>query len=427
MIERYTTPEMNKIWSEQNKFETFLEVELAATAVWVDLGIVPQDDFNKIKQNVKLSLARIKELEQETKHDVIAFTRSLSESLGEEKKWIHYGLTSTDIVDSANAILLRQANQIIESKLNSFLDVLKTKAYLYKDTPCIGRTHGVHADITSFGLKWALWYDEMKRNLVRFQRARKEIERIKISGAVGNFANTPLELEENVAKKLQLEFANISTQVLSRDFHANYIFTLAQISTTIEKIALEIRHLQRTEVREVSEYFSPTQKGSSAMPHKKNPIASENMCGIARIMRSYVSVAMENNALWHERDISHSSTERIILPDATSLVDYMLERYQQTLEKLLVYPKNMLKNIELTHGVIFSSRVLHLLIDENYSREAAYDLVQTLSLQSWDEEKSFQELVIQALSPNIELEKINSCFTMEYYLKQVDAIFRRVF
>lgn len=427
MIERYTTPQMNKIWSEQNKFETFLEVELAATAAWVDLGVVPQSDFDKIKQNVKLSLARIKELEQETKHDVIAFTRSLSESLGEEKKWIHYGLTSTDIVDSANAILLRQANEIIESKLIHFLEVLKTKAYLYKDTPCIGRTHGIHADITSFGLKWALWYDEMNRNLLRFRSVRKEIERIKISGAVGNFANTPLELEEKVAKKLQLDFANISTQVLSRDFHANYIFTLAQISNTIEKIALEIRHLQRTEVREVSEYFSPNQKGSSAMPHKKNPIASENMCGIARIMRSYVSVAMENNALWHERDISHSSTERIILPDATSLLVYMLERYQQTLEKLLVYPNNMLKNIELTHGVIFSSRVLHLLIDENYSREDAYDLVQSLSLQSWDKEISFQQLVIDALTPSIELQKINSCFTMEYYLKQVDAIFRRVF
>lgn len=427
MIERYTTPQMNKIWSEQNKFETFLEVELAATAAWVDLGVVPQSDFDKIKQNVKLSLARIKELEQETKHDVIAFTRSLSESLGEEKKWIHYGLTSTDIVDSANAILLRQANEIIESKLIHFLEVLKTKAYLYKDTPCIGRTHGIHADITSFGLKWALWYDEMNRNLLRFRSVRKEIERIKISGAVGNFANTPLELEEKVAKKLQLDFANISTQVLSRDFHANYIFTLAQISNTIEKIALEIRHLQRTEVREVSEYFSPNQKGSSAMPHKKNPIASENMCGIARIMRSYVSVAMENNALWHERDISHSSTERIILPDATSLLVYMLERYQQTLEKLLVYPNNMSKNIELTHGVIFSSRVLHLLIDENYSREDAYDLVQSLSLQSWDKEISFQQLVIDALTPSMELQKINSCFTMEYYLKQVDAIFRRVF
>lgn len=427
MIERYTTPQMNHIWSEERKFEAFLEVELAATAAWVNLGVVPESDYTKIVKNVKISLTRIQELEQETKHDVIAFTRSLSESLGEEKKWIHYGLTSTDIVDSANAIRLRQANEIIESKLISFLGVLKNKAYLYKDTPCIGRTHGVHADITSFGLKWALWYDEMKRNLTRFRLARSEIERIKLSGAVGNFANTPIELEEMVASKLKLNYANISTQVLSRDFHANYIFALAQISNAIEKIALEVRHLQRTEVREVSEYFSPNQKGSSAMPHKKNPIASENMCGIARIMRSYVTVAMENNALWHERDISHSSAERVILADATSLIDYMLERYQQTLEKLIVYPKNMLKNIGLTHGVIYSSRILHLLIDENYSREEAYDLVQSLALKAWEEETSFKDLVIKKLNKTIAIEKIESCFTMEYYLKQVDSIFNRVF
>lgn len=427
MIDRYTTPQFKKLWSPENKFEKFLEVELAATKAWVKLGVVPAKDFQTIQESVHLNIPRIYELEEQTKHDVIAFTRALSETLGSEKKWIHYGLTSTDIVDSANALLLKEANEILTSQIASFISVLKNKAYQYKSTPCIGRTHGIHADITSFGLKWALWYDELNRNMTRFLHAREEIERIKMSGAVGNFAHIPLELEETVAKELNLSYANISTQVLSRDFHANYIASLALISNTIEKIALEIRHLQRTEVREVSEYFTNNQKGSSAMPHKKNPIASENMCGLARMMRSYVQVAFENNALWHERDISHSSTERIILMDATTLLSYMLERYQKTLDTLIVYPERMLKNINLTHGAIYSSRVLNLLIQENYSREDAYDLVQSLSIQSWENETSFQELVTKRLQTTISIEKINDCFTNEYYLKQVDAIYKRIF
>jgi adenylosuccinate lyase len=353
MIDRYSRDAMKKIWTETARFDAFLKVEILATEAHANLGIVPKADYEKIAANARYDIQRVKDLETITKHDVIAFTRTVSESLGEERKWLHYGLTSTDVVDTAQAYLIRQANDIIENGINKMLGVLKAKALAYEFTPCIGRTHGVHADVTSFGLKWARWYDELKRDLKRFKEARTEIETGKISGAVGNFANTPPYVEEFVCTRLGLNFAPISTQVLSRDLHAHYLMVLALIASMLEKMATEIRQLSRTEIHEVEEYFSENQKGSSAMPHKRNPITSENICGCARVMKSYVSVGLENNILWHERDISHSSAERIVLADATTLIDYMLNRYADTLNKLTVFPEQMKANIYLTNGIIF--------------------------------------------------------------------------
>ena len=322
MINRYSRPVMAKIWTDQNKFESYLKVEILACEAFSKLGVVPESDLEKIKKNASFDLKRIYEIEEVTRHDVVAFTRAVSETLGEEKKWIHYGLTSTDVVDTANGYLLKQANEILRDDLVRFMEVLKKKALLYKNTPCIGRTHGIHADITTFGLKWALWYEDMKRNLERFDNAAKIIECGKISGAVGNFANAPIFIQDYVCEQLGIQSAAISTQTLQRDRHAQYMSTLALIGTTMEKIATEIRHLQRSEVHEAEEPFKKGQKGSSAMPHKRNPITSENICGCARVLRGYMVTSYENVALWHERDISHSSTERIILPDATILLDF---------------------------------------------------------------------------------------------------------
>ncbi len=425
MIDRYQRPEMKELWSEQRRFETFLKVELLATEAHYHLGIVPKVDYEKIKEKATFSLTKVKELEEQTKHDVIAFTRAVSESLGPERKWLHYGLTSTDVVDTSMGYLIKQANDIIEDDLVRFIEVIKEKALLYKDTPCIGRTHGVHAEIMSFGLKWARWYDELQRNLKRFKAVRKEIEVGKISGAVGNFANTEPFVEEYVCENLGLSNALISTQVLSRDVHAHYIMVLSLIASTIEKIATEIRLLSQTEIREVAEPFSKNQKGSSAMPHKRNPIASENMCGCARILKSYILPALEDNILWYERDISHSSAERIMIADATTLIDYMLNRYLKTLKDLNVYPEKMKQNIYITGGVIFSSRIMTALIDKGLSRESAYDLVQKYALAADDGD--FVDLVKNSPIMNyLTSEELDQCLTLDYYLKNVDTIYKRL-
>lgn len=427
MIERYSRKVMRDVWTEQNKFRAFLEVEILACEAWSRLGIIPQNDAQKIRKSASFDVDRIHEIEEQTRHDVVAFTRAVSESLGPERKWVHYGLTSTDVVDTANGYLLKQANEILLNDMEEFMDVLRKRALEFKDTPCIGRTHGIHADITSFGLKWALWYEEMKRNIERFQFARKGVEAGKMSGAVGNFANIPPSIQDYVCEHLGIASADISTQVLQRDRHAFYIATLAVIASTLEQMAFEVRNLQRTEVREVEEAFGKGQKGSSAMPHKRNPIGSENICGCARVMRGYMSASCENVALWHERDISHSSTERIILPDATELLDYMLCRFKGILENLNVYPENMLTNIRRTHGVIFAQRVMNALIEKGLSRERAYDTVQPISMKSWAEGLDYQTLlkeneeVMALLSP----EEVDSCFTLDYYFKNVDYIFKK--
>ncbi len=426
MIKRYSRSEMSNIWTEENKFNAYLKVEILATEAHAELGIVPKEDVEKI-YSASFDIDRIYEIEQETRHDIVAFTRSVSETLGDEKKWIHYGLTSTDVVDTANGYLLKQANEILEADLIAFMDVLKKNALLYKDTPCIGRTHGIHADITSFGLKWALWYEEMKRNLTRFRMARTEVEAGKISGAVGNFANTPPFVQDYVCEKLGITSANISTQTLQRDRHAHYMSVIAIIGTTMEKIATEIRHLQRTEVREVEEAFRTGQKGSSAMPHKRNPISSENITGCARVLRGYSLTFYENNPLWHERDISHSATERIILPDATILLDYMLNRYTKVLDNLVVYKDRMFENIYATNGVIFSQRVMTNLIDKGLSREAAYDLVQPLSMKSWTEKLDYKELLMESTAVDyLSKDEIENCFELDYFLQNVDIILKRV-
>lgn len=428
MIDRYKRAEMARIWTEENKFKAYLEVEILSCEAWQQLGVIPKEDVDKIRQNAKFNIERIYEIEQETRHDIVAFTRCVSESLGDEKKWVHYGLTSTDVVDTANGYLLKQANAIILKDLEKFLAVLKSNALKYAKTPCIGRTHGIHADITSFGLKWALWYEEMKRNLVRFKEASSQVEAGKISGAVGNFANTPPFVQDYVCEKLGIESANISTQTLQRDRHAYYMATLALIATTMEKIATEIRHLQRTEVREAEEPFKKGQKGSSAMPHKRNPITSENICGCARVIRGYMVTFYENVALWHERDISHSSTERIILPDATILLDYVLNRYVKVLEDLVVWPENMIKNIMKTNKVIFAQRVMNALINKGLSREEAYDTVQTIAMNSFENNLDYQELLAndKKVMSYLTKEELDDCFTLEYYLKNVEEIYKRV-
>ena len=428
MIERYSRKVMRDVWTEENKFGAYLEVEILSCEAWSKLGDIPAEDVAKIREKATFNVDRIKEIEATTRHDVVAFTRAVSESLGDERKWVHYGLTSTDVVDTANGYLLKQANAILRKDIVDFMDVLKKRAVEFKTTPCIGRTHGIHADITSFGLKWALWYEEMKRNLERFDYACKGVQAGKMSGAVGNFANIPPFIQDYVCEKLGIESANISTQVLQRDRHAYYIATLAVIASTLEQMAFEVRNLQRTEVREAEEAFRAGQKGSSAMPHKRNPISSENICGCARVMRGYMSASCENVALWHERDISHSSTERIILPDATELLDYMLVRFKGILENLTVYPQTMIDNIYRTNGVIFAQRVMMALIGKGLSREEAYDTVQPIAMKAWSEHIDYQgllkenEKVMSLLNP----EELASCFTLDYYLKNVDYIFTRV-
>ena len=427
MIERYSRPVMRKIWTEENKFNAYLKVETLACRAWSELGVIPKEHVDLIEANAKFDIQRIYEIEQQTKHDVVAFTRAVSESLGEERKWVHYGLTSTDVVDTANGYLMKQANEILYKDITDFMDVLYKQALRFKNTPCIGRTHGIHADITSFGLKWVLWHEEMKRNLERFKEAAKHIEAGKMSGAVGNFANIPPFIQDFVCEKLGIESANISTQVLQRDRHAYYMATLACIAASLEQMAFEIRNLQRTEVHELEEAFSKGQKGSSAMPHKRNPISSENICGCARVMRGYMVTFYENVALWHERDISHSSTERIILPDATMLLDYMLNRFRGILENVVVYPQTMLENIYKTNGVIFAQRVMNALIEKGLPREEAYDTVQPIAMIAYNEKKDYQTLLLdnEKVMKHLTTEELKSCFTLDYYFKNVDFIYNR--
>ena len=428
MIERYSRKVMRDVWSEENKFNAYLEVEILSCEAWSKLGVIPEEDVAKIRAKAGFSIPRIKEIEEQTRHDVVAFTRAVSETLGEERKWVHYGLTSTDVVDTANGYLLKQADAILLKDLEDFQEVLRKRAIEFKETPCIGRTHGIHADITCFGLKWALWFEEMKRNIERFKFASAGVEAGKMSGAVGNFANIPPQIQDYVCGKLGIASADISTQVLQRDRHAYYLATLAVIAATLEQMAFEVRNLQRTEIREAEEAFRKGQKGSSAMPHKRNPISSENICGCARVMRGYMATAYENVALWHERDISHSSTERIVLPDATELLDYMLTRFMGILDNLVVYPENMLANIYRTKGVIFAQRVMNALIGKDLAREQAYDLVQPIAMKAWTENLDYQTLLKESpeVSALLSQSELEACFTLDYYFKNVDYIFGRV-
>ena len=427
MIERYSRKVMRDIWTEENKFNAYLKVEISNAKAWSELGVVPKEDLPKLDK-ATFTVDRIKEIEAITKHDVVAFTRAVGESLGEEKKWIHYGLTSTDVVDTANGYLLKQANEILRRDILAIMDVLKKRAMEFKYTPCIGRTHGMHADITSFGLKWALWYEDMVRCLERFDYAAKEVEVGKLSGAVGNFANIPPQIEEYVCKDLGINYALISTQVLQRDRHAHYMACLALVASELEKMALEVRNLSRQEVHETEEAFSKGQKGSSAMPHKRNPISSENICGCARVIRGYMDTFYQNIALWHERDISHSATERIILPDSTELLDYMLNRFKGILENLVVYPEKMMEDIYLTKGVIFAQRVLYKLIEKGFVREKAYDTVQPIAMKALEEKKQYQDLLKldETVSSVLTNEEIDECFTLDYYMKNVDYIYNRL-
>ena len=429
MINRYSREVMRNVFSDENRFSAYLKVELFAARAWSEIGVIPKSDVDALFKNANFDLEGIVELEKETKHDVVAFTRNVSSYLGDEKKWVHYGLTSTDVVDTAYGYLYKQANDIIEEDIKNFMSVLKEHALKYKFTACIGRTHGVHADISTFGLKFALYYDEFNRHLERFKLARSHIEVGKISGAVGTFSNTPPEVQDYVCKKLGINSSNISTQTLQRDRHAEYFATLALIASSIEKIGIEIRHLQRTEVREVEEFFSKKQKGSSAMPHKRNPISSENMAGCARLMRGYMLASYENIPLWHERDISHSSAERILSLDATCLLDYMLNRYTNVLKNLTVFPDNMLKNIYATKGVIFAQHTMSTLIEKyGFSRESSYDLVQPLAMKSWEEGISFKDLLKEndVIKNTLTEKEIESFFDLDVHLVNIDKIYKRI-
>ncbi|EWG08565.1 adenylosuccinate lyase [Cytobacillus firmus] len=428
MIERYTRPEMGAIWTEENRFQAWLEVEILACEAWAELGDIPKEDVQKIRENASFNIDRIKEIEEETRHDVVAFTRAVSETLGEERKWVHYGLTSTDVVDTALSYLIKQANDILLKDIERFVEILKIKAQEHKHTVMMGRTHGVHAEPTTFGLKLALWYEEMKRNLDRFKEAAAGVEFGKISGAVGTYANIDPFVEKYVCEKLGIQPAPISTQTLQRDRHAHYMGALALVATSIEKFATEIRGLQKSETREVEEFFAKGQKGSSAMPHKRNPIGSENMTGMARVIRGYMMTAYENVALWHERDISHSSAERIILPDATIALNYMLNRFGNIVKNLTVFPENMKRNMDRTLGLIYSQRVLLALIDKGMTREEAYDTVQPRAMEAWEKQVQFRSLIEQdeTITSKLSEAEIDDCFDYNYHIKHVDTIFDRL-
>ncbi|SES96339.1 adenylosuccinate lyase [Anaerobranca gottschalkii] len=428
MIERYTREEMGRIWTLENKFQKWLEIEIAACEAWAELGVIPWDAVEKIAQNAKFTVDRILEIEKETRHDVIAFTRCVAESLGEESKYVHYGLTSSDVVDTATALLMVEAGDLIIKELKENLDILKEGANQYKYTIMMGRTHGVHAEPTTLGLKFALWYSEMERNLERFHQAVEGIRYGKLSGAVGTFGNIDPRVEEYVCRKLGLNPAPISTQILQRDRHAHYLTTLGILAGTIEKIALEIRGLQKTETREVEEPFYSGQKGSSAMPHKRNPVNCEQLCGLARVVRSNSLIAMENQALWHERDISHSSAERVIIPDSTILIHYMLYKLKGILRDLHVYPENMLENIKKSYNLTFSGRALLYLVQGGLKREEAYDLIQKHAMTAWQEKRDFKELLLEdpLIREKIAPELIEEIFDLNFCTKQVDYIFNRL-
>ncbi|KRL65059.1 adenylosuccinate lyase [Lentilactobacillus diolivorans DSM 14421] len=419
---------MKNIWSLQNQYASWLKVEIAIDEAWSKLGKIPAADVDKIKKNATFDVDQIAKIEAVTHHDIVAFTRDVSKSLGPERKWIHYGVTSTDVVDTAYGVRIKQANQIIKADIDHFIDVIAKQAKKYKDTVMIGRTHGVQAEPTTFGLKLARWYSEMNRNKRRFATASKELEAGQISGAVGTFANVPPFVEQYVCDELGLHAQEITSQILPRDLHADYIATLALIATSLEEFATEIRGLQRSEIHEVEEHFDAGQKGSSAMPHKRNPIGSENICGLARVVRGHMITAYEDVPLWHERDISHSSAERIIIPDTLTLLDYMLHRFSRILERLTVFPERMKKNMGLTYGLIYSQRVMLKLIDSGMTREQAYDLVQPLTKKSWDEGLQFRDLVEgkKEITDALSEEQIADAFDYHYHIRHVDEIFARV-
>jgi len=419
---------MAALWSEEAQFQAWLDVELAACAAWSEIGTIPAEDVEKLYASASFDVDRIHEIEETTRHDVVAFTRAVSESLGDERKWVHYGLTSSDVVDTAWSLRLGRANDILIQSIDRMIAVLAVRAREHRYTLMMGRTHGVHAEPTTFGLKLALYFAEMKRNRERFLRADEEVRVGKLSGAVGTFAHTPPEVERITCEKLGLRPADISTQVLQRDRHAHYVSVLALIGATLEKMAVEIRGLQKSEVREVEEAFRKGQKGSSAMPHKRNPVGSENITGCARLLRGYMVSAYENVALWHERDISHSMVERVILPDATTVLHYALERFATIIENLTVFPENMTRNMERTFGLYNSQRLLLKLIDTGLSREDAYDRVQPRAMQAWEEGRSFKEIVLEdaELVKILGADAIEDTFDPTFHLKNVDALFERV-
>jgi adenylosuccinate lyase len=429
LIPRYTRAEMGRIWSEENRFRTWLAVEVAATETLAEAGLVPKDAARAIREKADFSLERIHAIETEVRHDVIAFTTAVAEIVGPEARWFHYGLTSNDVVDTAQAVLIGQASRIILQDLRNLIEVLQRRAFEFKDTPMVGRTHGVHAEPVTFGLKLANWYDEGQRDLARFQRAAEEMRVGKFSGAVGNFAHLNPELEEKICARLGLKAAPITSQVIQRDLHANYMATLAVVACTLDKIATEIRHLQRTEVREAEEYFSEKQKGSSAMPHKRNPVTCEQISGLARVVRANAQAAFENVALWHERDISHSSVERIILPDSTTLLDYMLAKTTNLVDTMFVYPERMRQNLESSGGLVFSGQLLLDLVEHGVSREDAYRMVQRHAMRAWQEGKNFRELVLKDkdITKRVPRAQIERAFDLKRQLRNVDKIFARVF
>ncbi len=428
MIERYSLPEMAAIWTLSSRYDAWLEVEIAATEAFATLGVVPKADAQLIRENARVDVDRALLIEKETRHDVVAFTRQVSETLGPERKWVHYGLTSTDVVDTGLGVQLKRANTLLREKIQGFIAVLGQQALRYKDTVMMGRTHGVHAEPTTFGLKLALYYAEMVRNLERFEHAADTVQYGKLSGAVGTYANIDPRVETLVCEHLGLKAAPISTQTLQRDRHAEYLSVLALIATTLDKIATEVRALQKTEIREVEEPFYAGQKGSSAMPHKRNPVSCEQLSGLARVLRGNMLAAYEDVPLWHERDISHSSVERIILPDSTILLHYMLAKITNIIGNLTVFPDNMIRNMNRTFGLIFSQRVLLALIEHGVTRETAYDAVQAKAMQAWEEQRSFRELVeeVPLVIEHLTAHDLDACFDYRFHLKHVDTILARL-
>ena len=428
MIDRYTRPEMKEIWSDKARYQCWLDVEIAADEAWSKLGHIPAEDVEKIRQNATFTVEGINEIEAVTHHDVIAFTRDVSKSLGPERKWVHYGLTSTDVVDTAQGLQLKKVNDILRQDIQDFMDILADRAREFKYTVCMGRTHGIHAEPTTFGLKLARWYSEMKRNQERFEHAAKGVEAGKISGAVGTFAEVDPQVEAYVCQKLGLRPQEISTQVLPRDLHAEYVAAIALVGTALENMATEVRSLQRTEIHEVEEHFAKGQKGSSAMPHKRNPIGSENICGCARVLRGNVVTAYEDVTLWHERDISHSSAERMILPDSTALLDYMLHRFGKIIKNLDVFPDRMKHNMDETLGLIYSGRVLLKLVNSGMTREDAYDLIQKYTSKCWADHVPYRPLLEAdpIVAKQLTKEDLDDAFDYHWHLRHVDDIFHRV-
>jgi adenylosuccinate lyase len=429
LIPRYTRPEMGRIWSDDNRFRTWLTVEVAATETLAEAGLVPKQAAKAIRERAGFKLQRIQEIEAEVRHDVIAFTTAVAEIVGPDARWFHYGLTSNDVVDTAQALLIGQASEIIREDLERLSEVLKRRAWEFKDTPQIGRTHGIHAEPITFGFKLANWYSETQRNIERFVQAAEGLRVGKFSGAVGTFAHLSPELEEKICARLRLKAADISSQVIQRDRHAYYLATLALIASTLDKIATEIRHLQRTEVREAEEFFSEKQKGSSAMPHKRNPVTSEQISGLARVVRSNAQAAFENVPLWHERDISHSSVERIILPDSTTLVDYLLHKTTNLIDTMFVYPERMKTNLESTRGLVFSGQLLLDLVEHGVPREDAYRMVQAHAMRAWKEGLDFRELVLKDknITSKVPAKQLEHAFDLKRQLRNIDGIFTRVF